>query len=57
MNFAIHVDCKECDERLDLVTCPPGHEKHLHFRCRCMPLNGVLCVSMKVTRVRAEDPS
>lgn len=24
MNFAVHVDCKECDERLELVTYPPG---------------------------------
>jgi len=37
MNFDIHVECKACKERLALVTAPPGHERHLHFHCKCMP--------------------
>ena len=49
MKFQIHIDCKECKERLELVTAPKGHEQHPHFRCKCMPSNGALCVLMKTT--------
>jgi hypothetical protein len=49
MNFDIHIDCKTCKERLELVTPPKGHQGHLHFRCRCMPRDGALCVLLKAT--------
>jgi hypothetical protein len=49
MNFSIHIDCKACKERLELVTAPLGHEKHPHFRCKCMPPGGSLCILMKAT--------
>ena len=47
MNFDIHVECKACKERLELMTPPPGHEKHLHMRCKCMPPDGLLCILMR----------
>jgi hypothetical protein len=49
MNFDIHIDCKACKERLEFVTAPKHHERHLHFRCRCMPATGSICVFMKAT--------
>lgn len=51
MNFAIHIDCKACGQRLELVTAPVHHEKHLHFRCACMPADAALCVMMKALLV------
>ena len=49
MNFDVRIDCKECKERLELVTAPKGHHNHLHFRCRCMPRDGSLCVLMRAS--------
>ena len=52
MQFNLHVECKICGERLALVTAPQGHQNHLHFRCRCMPEDGMLCVMMKGHQAR-----
>jgi hypothetical protein len=51
MNFDIYLECKACKERLELMTAPSGHQNHLHFRCRCMPPDGLLCVLMKACQV------
>jgi len=45
--FAVHVECRECEQRLELVAPPKDHDRHLHFRCGCMPADGMLCVIMK----------
>jgi hypothetical protein len=47
MKFDIHITCKACKERLELATPPEHHQNHLHFRCRCMPPDGLLCVLMR----------
>lgn len=47
MSFDIYLECKACKERLEMVTAPSGHQNHLHYRCRCMPADGMLCVMMK----------
>lgn len=54
MSFEIHITCKVCRERLELVTAPKGHQSHPHFRCRCMPADGSLCVLMKATLAPTE---
>lgn len=51
MDFSICIECKNCRERLKLVTAPAGHEKHPHFHCKCMPADGALCVLMRATLV------
>lgn len=50
--FSIHVECKSCSSRLELVTPPQGHDRHLHLRCRCMPEDGMLCVMLKPHQAR-----
>jgi hypothetical protein len=47
MSLDISLECKACKEHLELVTAPKGHQEHLHFRCRCMPPDGLLCVLMR----------
>jgi hypothetical protein len=54
MSFEIHITCKVCRERLELVTAPKGHQSHPHFRCPCMPADGSLCVLMKATLAPTE---
>ena len=53
MSFAILVECKACNQRLEMVTSPPGHDRHLHFRCHCMPNDGMLCVMLKEHQAQA----
>ena len=54
MSFDIHITCKVCKERLELVTAPKDHQRHPHYRCRCMPPNGSLCLLMKATLAPVE---
>ena len=54
MNFDVHITCKACNARLELVTAPKNHQGHLHFRCNCMPPSGFLCVLLKASLAPTE---